>query len=493
MAAPMSDVEKAVRAARHFEDILQVRYRARGSGLGRKTHSVSRNLQKEVIANLLYIAQVRNELAHEKVDALPDKRKFDEACAALEEFFKEALFTVPAIDPPWTEPSRIGFFPKRLVSSTEKRLYALAGGNVTVYPLGIHWLSIFTKGLSADAEAGYVWMIPQSLVRMEITPLRSKDGLAIRMSVDVSAAVVDAEVQIKAVILSPEQQTERLQRRMLISLQRICAANDFDTLTRSLHDVAGQLRKTMNGETEPGDALSYSVLDCPIVECDLEDGTIEDIKRRQTQFVEESRGKAQQFAHTLEIERLQRVAHQAKVDAERHLVIETQRHELEISNLKAKAGLEIKRLERDLQREEATHKAEFALLTSRQFVEIKSNEIEAQMTAIPLAKARAKIFGSHGGPETLLTDRVFALKELEVKKQMELLRSILTDSKIQHYMKWAQQVGASGAQISTLDDYRKLLEQQLGSTNLQITNQTGSAARDGASKDQETGAADGEA
>jgi len=212
-----NDLTRAILAARHFENLLKERYRAWGNGLSGKTRSVSRNLPDDVFAQLLYVAKVSNKMRHERVDTFPDKKRFNDACAKLEAFFKEAIVRESPNPRSWLETHPLGLWPTRADSSASKRLFTVTDGTVRVYPPGTYWI----RNVRGTTEAGYACMLPLSLERLEVRPLRSKDDLALGISLEMSAAIVDSEAAIAAVVLTEEEQIQIINRRVLAALQEI--------------------------------------------------------------------------------------------------------------------------------------------------------------------------------------------------------------------------------------------------------------------------------
>ena len=121
-----------------------------------------------------------------------------------------------------------------------------------------------------------------------------------------------------------------------------------------------------------------------------------------------------------------------------------------------------------MQKEKAAHEAEIALAASRQAVVIQENMAAAEMKGIPVARAKAEVYSIPGGPEALYPREAYGLRELQIRKQMEVLRSILTDSRIQDFMKWARQSGVTETQVESLHNYQRLLERYLGAPGTQI-------------------------
>ncbi len=459
-----SDLEKAIVAARHFETLLKERYRAWGNGLGGKTRSVVKNLRSDVVQNLLYVSGVSNTMRHEKVDNFHDKRRFETACAELENFFKEAIIRESPSRPSWLEPYPIGFWPRRLESSQQKRLFTVNTGKVTVFTPGTQWV----RNIGGAMEAGYVCMLPLLLPRLDVSPLRSKDDLELRMSIELSAALVDKDPAIVSVVLTEEQQIETTQGQVLSCIQRICTERDYEHITRSLHEIADLLKTTFNGRVSGGSSGAFEIADCVIVECALEDVEIEETRRQQRRTSEDAKKKAEEQRHAADLERLQAQVAKDRTTLERQLAIESQKHENEIQKLRSEADTNLKRLEQELKKEGATHEAEIALAASAQAVVIHHNMAEAEMKGIPVAKAKAEVYSSPGGPEALYRREAYGLKELEIRKQMEVLRSILTDSRIQDFMKWARQSGVTETHLESLHNYQRLLEQHLGAPGTQI-------------------------
>lgn len=417
----MTDVEKAILAARHFETLLRDRYRARGTGLGQKTRSVSRNLHKDTIDNLLYIAEVRNTVAHEKVDKLPDKRRFDTACAALETFFKEALFTEAEPSPTWTESLQIGFWPQSVESSQQKRLYTLSPGSIRVYPLGLHRIST----LRNTTEAGFVWMMPQSLPQIEIGALQSQDGLGLTVSVEVSVVVTDSEPTIKAVIMDDAQQIDALKRQLLLALQRISSGKTYDQISKTLHDVADQLKADVNKKAASDKSGAFLVFDCAVVDCSLEDSEIQEMRRHTLRASEEARKSAEEHKHVIELEQRQAESQREKAELERRLAAEALRHRIEMETLESDARARENRLQQRLQNEK-------------------------ELLEIEVAKAKADLAASAAGTRVLYPDETFGLERLRLNRDAEFWKANFSDRKMQNMMDLLINSGANQADVQWL-------------------------------------------
>lgn len=460
-----SDLEKAIVAARHFETLLKDRYRAWGNGLGGKTRSVIKNLREDVVQNLLYVSGVSNKMRHEKVDAFSDKVRFEKACAELEHFFKEAIVSESPAQPSWLEPHQIGFIPQRLESSQQKRLFTIDTGKVTVYSPGTHRVR---KSWGA-VDAGYVCMLPLPLQRFTASPLRSKDDLELRMSIELSAVISDDDASIKSIILTEEQQIETAQSQALLCIQQICAERDYSNITRSLHDIADSLTTSYNSRrAKIGSGCAFAIAHCAIVECALEDAEIEETKRQQRRTIEDAKRKTAEHSHTAELEKLQFQIEQERTRREREHAMESQQHSDAIQNLKSETEAKVQRLEIELKNERARHEATNALAASKQSIEIQSNIADAEMKGIPVAKAKAAVYASPGGPEILHRQDAFELKALELRKQTEVLRSILTDGRFKDFMMVARTAGFNEAQIDSLNNYQRLLERSFGAPETQI-------------------------
>ena len=417
----MTDVEKAILAARHFETLLRDRYRARGTGLGQKTRSVSRNLHKDTIDNLLYIAEVRNKVAHEKVDKLPDKQRFETACAALESFFKEALFTESEPVASWTEALQIGVWPKSVESSLQKRLYTLSPGSIRIYPIGIHRVST----LRNTTEAGFIWMMPQSLPQIEIGTLQSQDGLALSMTVEVSVAVADSESTIKAVILDDAQQTDTLKRQLLLVLQRISSTKTYDQLSKTVHEIADQLKADVNKKALSDRSGAYIVMDCAVVDCSLEDSEIQEMRRHALRANEEARRSAEEHRHIVELEQRQAESQREKAELERRFASESRLHRLEMEKLESDAKARENRLQQQLQKEK-------------------------ELLELEVAVAKADLAASSAGTRVLYPDESFGLDRLRLNRDAEFWKANFSDKKMQNMMDLLISAGANQADVQWL-------------------------------------------
>lgn len=459
-----NDLEKVIVAARHFETLLKERYRAWGNGLGGKTRSVVKNLRPEIVQYLLYVSQVSNTMRHEKVDNFPDRERFEKACAELESFFKEAIIKESPLQTTWIEPFPLGLWPRRLESSSQKRLYTSITGNVMVYAAGTH----LVRNAVWAPEAGFVCMLPLPLLALELSPLCSKDDLELRMAIELSLKVVDKDSAIVSVVLTEEQQLEITQGQVLACVQRLCAEREYVHISRTLYELADLLKASFNARLGEGTCGAFLIAECAIVECALEDGEIDETRRQQRRTSEDAKKKAMEQSHAAEFERLQMQVSKDKTVVAQELALESQKHENAIQKLRSDSEANQKRLEQELNKERAAHEAFIALAASKQAVVIQSNMAEAAMKGIPLARAKAAVYSTPGGPEALDKGEVYRLKELEIRQKMEVLRSILTDSRIKDFMKWARQSGVTETQVASLQNYQRLLEQHLGAPGTQI-------------------------
>ncbi len=440
-----TDLIRATLAVRHFENLLRDRYRARGSGLTSRTKSVSRNLNKDIVNQLLYIASVRNEMVHEKVNSFPDKHRFEEACAELEEFFKEAITSEPIIQPTWLKPIHVGFLPKPLESTYQYRLYTLIYGRVKIYEEGSQKI----RRVRGMTESGFVCMIPQALARLEIAPLRSKDGLSLTMSIETSAFIVETEQAITTVILAIDQQIETLKSQILLVLQELCSKMEYDIIFRSLHEVATKLKNIVNAKVTESSS-SFALADCAITECDLEDSEIEDIRRYQRRSVEETKKKMEEQEYLTHLERLQQEAQAEKDQIERSLKLDIEKHSMEIQKLKTLAEEERNKAEIKSQKEKEKHKQELAVLASAKSIEVEKYKSQAAQYGLDVIEARAKIVSQPGGKYVMYPDKSHDIERSRLIQNAELIRATLSEKKVLLWIQLAASAGFKDAEVEIL-------------------------------------------
>jgi hypothetical protein len=420
----MTDVERAVNAAKHFEGILRDRYLAVGNGLGQRTRSVSKNLPPAIIEKLNYVARTRNELAHERVDAILDPQRFDEACAALEQFFKEAVPSIPEPIPDWVEPIQLGVWPTPFESSEQKRLYSRSLASVTVHPPGTHRL----RRQRHMHEAGHVTMIARSLPRIVLSPLLTKDHFGLTISVEISAAITDSDVAVKAMILAADQQLETLKSQMLLEVQRICAARNYDDLSRMMHEIADELRTRVNEKVTSGHAGSLIIVDCTVTECELEDDEIEETRRLRQRSIEKTRRQTEEQRHIIEHQRLQQ-------QAQKDMAL----HEFETQELKFRAD----RAKGDFDRQQAE-------AISQSEVEIQKNKAEAGLQALKVVEAKAKLADTTGGQWVLFTEKQYEIERQKIIHDAEREKSKWTARKVAEMLNLAAAAGYNQAQMQRI-------------------------------------------
>ncbi len=88
----MSDLDRAVRAAKRIESILERRFDARGRGLHEKLSSVQAELPESLIRRIRFIAAVRNKLVHEaEYNRIDDRAGFMRAAREAERHLKHLV------------------------------------------------------------------------------------------------------------------------------------------------------------------------------------------------------------------------------------------------------------------------------------------------------------------------------------------------------------------------------------------------------------------
>lgn len=401
----------------------------------------------------------------------------------------------PPEQPSWLEAEHFGFLPRLVKSSRQKRLFSVHTGKVTIYPVGEHELRtsiLFAISHAIDVGleriipipvasssapqrpggesggTGYVCMLPLPLPAFTASPLRSKDDLALRMSLELSLSVLDAEAAIVSVVLSEGEQLECTQRQVLAELQRICADRDYSDIIRSLHEVGEQLMARLNEKVNSGIGGSFLIAGCAIVDCALEDGEIEEATRQRRRIIEESKKRLAEANEVAEFEALQAEIVRDKAARDREHAVSVQGHENAIQNLRLEAEAARQRMEAELKKARVALEAEMAMEASRHSVEIQRNMAEAEMQGMPVARAKAVLYASPGGPEILNRQDTFELKALEVRKQIEVLRAMLADTRFKDFMTVARNSGFTEAQVESLNNYQRLLERSFGAPETQI-------------------------
>lgn len=427
--ADTSDLTRAILAARHFENLLKERYRAWGNGLGGKTRSVARNLRRDVVDQLLYVAKVSNRMRHERVDTFPDKRRFEEACTALETFFKEAIVRESPNTRSWLEAYPVGFWPTRADSSIPKRLFTVNAGVVRVYPPGTYWI----RNVRGATDAGYACMLPLSLESLEARPLRSRDDLGFGLSLDLSAAILDNEAAIAAVVLTEEEQIRIAQAHVLRALQRICSEMSYDAITLSLHNIADQLKSVVNDMMSPGQGSVFTITSCAVVGCELDDTEVGEIWLERRRLSEVAGKRAEEQRHATELERLETELRRNRSVFEQELARAAAAHETELQTLRANGRAEQERLQQQLAKEKALAEQELAVA-----------ELE-------LARAKADVAALPAGKHVLFPDQAFGIDRQRLVRDAEVWRATFSDRKLQQLLILASQAGFTQAQVQSLE------------------------------------------
>ena len=72
----MSDIELVIKKSRKLETLLKDHYYAQGKGLHQLTDNVQDRLPHDLLAQLHYIATIRNKMVHEDGFVLENKAQF---------------------------------------------------------------------------------------------------------------------------------------------------------------------------------------------------------------------------------------------------------------------------------------------------------------------------------------------------------------------------------------------------------------------------------
>ena len=77
-----SDLERVIKTSKALEAALASRFGAEGKGLHQKIDSVERDLPRDAIKHLRYVATIRNKIVHEDgFDKLDDRAEWKERSA----------------------------------------------------------------------------------------------------------------------------------------------------------------------------------------------------------------------------------------------------------------------------------------------------------------------------------------------------------------------------------------------------------------------------
>jgi hypothetical protein len=413
-----NDLLAVTSASMHFERLLRDKYRAKGGGLTRKTKSVETNLPPSIVANLKYLAQVRNKIVHGDSKDIPDKDRFEEACTALEKFFNETIPKGPPPLPVWISPSKIGFFKKPFFSSQENRLFSRCDNHIVIYNVGRHSLKRRKRELD---EVGYINMQPQSIKDIELSTIFSKDGLEIVITLHISTKIIDDEKSIRAMIFDPDQQIETLMSYLLTCMQNICSKYDYDNLKQSLTEVSFKLVEEVNETVQKKLYGSLELVKASIASCEIEDSSIELTRRQQQRNIEITKSKARALKYKKELESVENELVLAKAELQRQQALVSEEH--------------------------ATRLAEIQVQTEKAHSDIN---IEKQLRELEIVRQKAEIAKSAHGKFALYPKMAHEIERSRLIQNAELLRATLSEKKVLQLLTLAASAGFSRAETEVL-------------------------------------------
>jgi hypothetical protein len=85
----MSDIEIVIQRSRKLEALLKGRYHAKGRGLHALVSSVERQLPRDIVPGLRWVATMRNKVVHEDSFRLKSTADFQREAGRLEKALKD--------------------------------------------------------------------------------------------------------------------------------------------------------------------------------------------------------------------------------------------------------------------------------------------------------------------------------------------------------------------------------------------------------------------
>lgn len=315
----------------------------------------------------------------------------------------------------WIKYEELGFFPRRFISSKEQRLFFITFGDVLIQPPGNYKLRASKK----VEYAGFVKMIPQSVLPFHILSVASNDDILFDAEIGLTLSIVDSDECIKKVVLSQDDQMAIINNLITGAFKKSCAKREFDKLKSESSEIVEEVIVSIEEKINNGVAVFHikDIMLSGYIPCDSK---IVEARGKKIRVVEEGRLQIEELKYKAEIERLEN---------------------------------ERTKIQNELIREQK-------LAEAMNEIQLMNNKKEIENIELEILRKKAEVAQLPEGRTVLYPVQTFALENQELKEKAAFWQANYNDKKLQAFLDLAVKAGMSQEAIKNIGMLRELIQQQ---------------------------------